>query len=285
MMDRTSIATLPETALGELSAHNTYGTNAIEGSTMTLEEVEAVLIDKVTVPNKQVHELMETVQHDMVFRGLKDRLSKPIGLVTVLELHEGVFRGIKMDAGEWRHVNVFIRNANFRPPSYEKVVPSMDKWEKEYQQMEKEVEDVFAVGAMMHSSFERIHPFSDGNGRVGRLLLNLHLMQHNWPPINLGPAEKERYFDGLAHAGEGDYAKLQSLFEEAMARSLLMVLDKVGTDEDLPQPLKELEDASGYSQKYLSLRARQGELPALKVKNEYYSSRRAVALYQKHIGN
>jgi Fic family protein len=284
MLERTSLASIPEGVWKELSVVNTHGTNAIEGNTLTLEEVRTVLTDGMGVAKRTVRELRETIQHDEVFRSLPGRLERPLGPVTVLELHEQVFRGILPDAGQWRRVNVFITGAKHRPPRMEKVPDLIAFLLEEYDKKDVKGDDTFELASFMHCGFEAIHPFSDGNGRVGRLLLNYHLMRRNWPPVSLTLSDCKEYYQALVEGDEKDYARMAGLLASVMSRSLLTILDSIGTKDDELLPLKDLEEISGLSAKYLSLRAGQRQLPALMIKGEYLSSRRACSLYKEFVG-
>jgi Fic family protein len=119
-----------------------------------------------SVSGKPVRDVLETLQHERVFRELLEHRHQELTLETVLELHEEVFRGILSDTGQWRRVNVRIRNASFTPPRMEKVVREMERWVRTYREQDIKGEDVFILGAWMHFEFERIHPFSDGNRRI-----------------------------------------------------------------------------------------------------------------------
>jgi len=229
-------------------------------------------------------DVLETIQHAEVFANLIERRKVPIRLATVLELHGEVFHGIKPDTGQWRRVNVRITGMKHAPPRMEKVVPMMSAWEGEYTRRDMEGEDALALGAWMHFEFESIHPFSDGNGRVGRLLLNLHLLKHNWPAVHILPPDRDRYLRGLVQGHEGDLSDLEEFLRSAMARSLVDLLDQVGTREDELKPLRALSRQSPYSAKYLGLRAAQEELPAIKILGDWRSSERALRLYREFAG-
>jgi Fic family protein len=207
-----------------------------------------------------------------------------ISLVTVLELHGGVFKMILPDAGQWRRVNVRIQGAGFAPPRMEKVLVEMENWLKAYTERDMIGEDVFALGAWMHFNFERIHPFSDGNGRAGRLLLNLHLLKRNWPPVHILPTNREDYLGSLNHAADRNFKPLENLLKSLMASSLIDLLDQVGTADDELMSLKEASRLSPYRENYLALRCKQGELPSLKSGREWRTSSRALALYKECIG-
>lgn len=285
LLTRGPLQSMPESVWKRTGALNTWGTNAIEGNTLTWEDVEKLLIERKGVADRPVPDILETIHHEEAFRGLLKRLDAPIRIVTALELHDEVFKGIKPDAGQWRRVSVSIGGSKHRPPRPEQVVPEMAHWEREYSDRDLAGEEVFTLGAWMHHRFEAIHPFSDGNGRIGRLLLNLHLLKHNWPPVHILPPDRDRYMRCMEAAhGEGA-GMLEGFLLECMARSLLDILDQVGTKQDALGPLKVLAKGGPYSPKYLALRASQGVLPALKVGGAWRTSERALRLYREHIGN
>ena len=283
LLNRASFDTLPKSIWKRVGALNTYGTNAIEGNTLTQAEVDAVLLESKGV-RKQIQDVLETVQHDIAFRGLVARRGRAIDLVTVQELHEQVFRPLMADAGQWRRVNVVIQGAKFTPPSPDKIVPRMIDLFSQYDSRDLAGEDVFTLGSWLHHGFECIHPFSNGNGRVGRLVLNLHFLRHNWPPINVLPADRDRYLAALRVANDGDTERLSELLRILMGSSLLYFLSKVGTAEDELSPLSALPNDAGYSPKYLALRAKQGELPSIMIKGEWNLSQRAYRFYVDEVG-
>ena len=284
LITRASLESLPEDVWKRASALNTWGTNAIEGNTLTWRDVEVLLIEHRSVGNRPIGDVLETLQHEKVFRDLPQLRKRPITLETILELHEAVFRGVREDAGMWRRVNVRITGSRRVPPRMEKVVGEMEEMMKEYEDRDLKGEDVLILGTWLHHTFESIHPFSDGNGRVGRLLLNLHFLKHNWPPVHIVPTDRDRYLDCMNSGHAGDLSCLLEFVRELMGRSILDLLDQLGTAEDELKPLKQLETKSGHSAKYLRLRAGQGRLPALKVSGDWHTSRRAIQLYRENVG-
>ena len=284
LLERKSLDSLPDSIWKRTSALNTWGTNAIEGSTITWKDAEKILLEGKTPGGKPVRDVSETIQHEVVFRGLLERSKVPITLETVLELHGQVFRLIIPDAGQWRRINVRIQGAKFSPPRMEKIIVELDAWLAEYLRRDIEGEDVFTLAAWMHYEFERIHPFSDGNGRIGRLLLNLHFLKRNWPPVHVLPVHRDDYLNSLNSAAQDDFIPLENLLRTLMASSLLDLLDAVGTAQDELISLKKAAKISPYSENYLALRCKQGELPALKSGREWRTSERALGLYREHTG-
>ena len=116
---------------------------------------------------------------------------------SALELHNIVFHGILLNAGQWRKVNVRISGSRHSPPRVEKLFFLLQKWEQKYAENELSRDDTFHQAAEMHFDFESLHPFLDGNGRVGRLLLNIHFLNHNWPLVNIVPHDRAAYLDAL----------------------------------------------------------------------------------------
>lgn len=284
LLTRSSLNHLPDDVWKRSSALNTWGTNAIEGNTLTWKEVERLLLEDLSVGNRPLRDVLETLQHQSTFRGLLLRKDQPIAMQTVLELHESVFKGVKEDAGNWRRVNVRITGSTHTPPRMEKVVREMETILKEYDSRDKEGAEVFSLGAWLHHGFESVHPFSDGNGRVGRLLLNLHFLKHNWPTVNVLPPDRETYMSAMEKGHSSDLSDLESLLKELMGRSILDLLDQVGTADDELRSLKDLAPKGPYSAHYLSLRAGQGQLPAVKVAGDWRTSARALRLYREFAG-
>lgn len=284
LLTRSPLDALPPAVWRRTGALNTWGTNAIEGNTLEQDEVQAILLEERSVSHTPLSDVLETLQHERAFEGLLDRRSEPIRVSTARELHEAVFRGILADAGAWRRVNVRIGGMKHRPPRMELVPGRMTSWEDAYADRDRDGEDVFALGAWMHFEFESIHPFTDGNGRVGRLLLNLHFLKHNWPPVHVLPPDRMRYLKVLDAGHGGDLAGFEEFLRVAMGRSLLDLLDQVGTAEDELKPLRMLAAQSPYSAKYLGLRASQERLPAVKAAGDWTTSVRALRLYRETLG-
>lgn len=283
LLDRGSLRNMPEKTLQESYILNTWGTNAIEGNTLTLKEVTRVVEEGTTVPNRPVRDLLETVQHrSALVEVVKGNISE-VNMKSALNLHSMVFHGILTDAGQWRKVNIRISNSRYTPPRVEKLISLLQEWEQNYIAMEMDREDVFSQAAEMHHGFESIHPFSDGNGRVGRLLLNAHFLNHNWPLMNILPYDRNSYLDALESAHSNTTDTLTRFLEITMAKSLIFILNMVGSEEDKLITLNEAREQSGvdYSSKYMALRISQGELPGIHLNGMWRTSMDAINLYRE----
>jgi Fic family protein len=241
-------------------------------------------LDEKSVKDRPMRDVLVTIQHERTFRDLLRRTRSPITLSTILELHEEVFRGVIADAGHWRTINVKIRGAAAQPPRMEKVVILLEKLLEDYSRRRMEGDEIFELASRFHHGFEIVHPFSDGNGRIGRLLLNLHFLKCGWPPIHILPVDTDEYLDALNQASHGNYNNLIFLFSKLMGSSLLDLLDSVGTADDELLDLREIARGVDYSQKYLSLRCSQGEIPGIRVMKWWKTSARALNLYMEKKG-
>lgn len=260
---------LPESVWKRTGALNTWGTNAIEGNTLSHEDVERLLLADETVADRPVPDVVETLQHETAFRTLLSRRSRPVDLVCALELHEAVFRGTPAKRpGQWRLSSPYIAGTRFRPPRRDEVIPAMEAWACETARWAKKAAaDPFPGAAWMHHRFEQIHPFEDGNGRAGRLLLNLFLVKAGWPPVHILPPDRKAYLDCLEAGNNGDLAALQGFLEVVAARGLLDLLDQVGDADDALQDLQRFGGRKwvGHKADYLALRCRQGVIPGIRA--------------------
>src|SRR3989442_12858792 len=132
LLTRAPLDTLPPGVWRRTGALNTWGTNAIEGNTLTRKDVERILLEGRSVSNRPLPDVLETIQHEHAFESLLRRRPDPVRLSTVLDLHETVFRGIKPDAGQWRRLNGRSAGGRHVPPRVEEVVWPIARLEGSY---------------------------------------------------------------------------------------------------------------------------------------------------------
>jgi Fic family protein len=277
---------LPKDAVNRLKEEirllHTYHSNAIEGNTLTLQETKLVVQEGITIGGKSIKEHLEATGNAAAFERIEElaKTRKIIDLVTVLELHEIACRGILVDAGRYRTQNVRIVGAKSRPPDFSKVPALMDKLIKEVSSMK---EHPIVKTAYLHHKFVAIHPFSDGNGRAARLVSNLILMRYGYPPVVLKKEDRKKYYDSLRKADSNNLSPFTNFIARALDESLTLYISIFGGEDEL-LPLSELAKGTSYSQEYLSLRARQGVLSALKMGRTWHSTKRSLKEYIEMYG-
>ena len=195
----------------------TYNTNTIEGSTMTVADTEAVLLRGRTIQGRTLIEQLEVTNHQAALWWLLEQVSQSTFQVTsdlICELHVRLMNGIMSDAGAFRKHAVRIAGSRTTVSNHLKIA---DQIEGLCSESFESNEGLVADLAEQHTFFEQIHPFADGNGRIGRLLLTaLALRQKTVPPIIL----RERraiYYKALEIAQtSGDHALLQTFLAESI---------------------------------------------------------------------
>lgn len=194
----------------------TFNTNRIEGSTLTEPETAAILFENASLPDKTIIEQMEVKNHQAALGYLFSHLQEngKIDEALVLRMHAIVLNGIQADAGRYRNHGVRITGSNVPTANYLKVPALMQALAKD---LGAKPSDILAHAAQTHSRFEQIHPFSDGNGRVGRLLLNAMLLKQNLPPALILQEKRRFYMLYLNKAQlENDLSPLEDFIADAM---------------------------------------------------------------------
>lgn len=193
--------------LEDLITRSTYHSNAIEGSTLTYAETYAILYNdnSFKIEGKEPREIYEAINHktalELVFKNLKENDNFDERFIK--KLNETINKNIK-DTEGYRKVQVFIRGSEHIPPEPEKVPNLMNYYLYNYNQDEK---DIFTKIARYHIEFERIHPFEDGNGRTGRLLLNYELLKNNVTPVVISKEDRVKYFEFLRNIDDAGFAE------------------------------------------------------------------------------
>ena len=189
----------------------TYNSNAIEGNTLTLRETDLVLRG-LTIDRKPLKDHMEAVGHKEAFDYVRELVAKniPLSERVIKEVHYLVLADKKDDRGVYRRVPVRIMGAQHEP-----VEPYLiqEKMEQLLQDFANSTEHIVTKLARFHIEFEGIHPFIDGNGRTGRLLVNLELMKAGFPPIDIKFTDRMAYYDAFdAYHVKHDLSAMENLF-------------------------------------------------------------------------
>lgn len=187
----------------------TYNSNKIEGSTLTEPDTAAIIFDNVALPNKSLMEQLEAKNHQTALNFLFEHIFKKeeVDETLLLRLHAILMNGIRPDAGQYRQHAVRILGVDLPTANYMSIPKLMTKLIAEKM---KENGDIIDLSAQIHSEFEKIHPFSDGNGRIGRLLLNAMLLKENFAPAVIQDTQKRLYYTYLYKAQiKGDQSSLE----------------------------------------------------------------------------
>lgn len=188
------------------------GTTAIEGNTITLREAQELLEHNISPAGKRMDEVYEVLNYIT----LRKHLSGYTGDITeafIKKIHEILMNRILRDPGNYRNIQVGIASVDYQPPPAILVPDEMQNLIRWYRQNRKTL-NPFELAILLHTKFEIIHPFVDGNGRVGRALMNFILERSGYPTLYLGREHRAAYLDALVRADDGEFAPIvKTLYE------------------------------------------------------------------------
>ena len=207
----------------EFTVEYTYNSNAIEGNTLTLRETDLVLRG-LTIDRKPLKDHMEAVGHKEAFEFVSElvKQNEPLSERIIKQIHFLVLVGNKDDRGVYRKVPVRIMGAKHEPVQPYMIEPKMEELLKKLMEGK---EHIITKLARFHIEFEGIHPFIDGNGRTGRLLVNLELMKAGYPPIDIKFTDRMEYYKAFDEYHEkNNLSAMEGLFAEYLNSRLDMYL-------------------------------------------------------------
>jgi Fic family protein len=268
----------------------TYNSNAIEGNTLSLQETDLVINRGLTIGNKTLKEHFEVVNHKEGIQFLYNfvKKKKKLDEKVILEIHKMILKNINdLDAGHYRKANVMIRGAVHLPPSAVKVPNLMREFIEGYYEYKSKL-SIAELAGWVHYKMVYIHPFIDGNGRTARLLMNLVLIQHGYPPAVILHIDRKKYYRALKEADREHYDSYFSFIGRSIERSLLIYLNALKSKDDKEDrygyiSLQEASKICEYGIEYLSYLARTGRLKAVKIQRNWLTTREALTDYLEHI--
>ena len=208
----------------EFIVEYTYNSNAIEGNTLTLRETDLVLRG-LTIDKKPLKDHMEAVGHKEAFVFVSELVKNnvPISESVIKQIHYLVLADKKEDCGVYRRVPVRIMGAQHEPVQPYLIVPKMEELLRTFLES---TEHIVTKLARFHIEFEGIHPFIDGNGRTGRLLVNLELMKAGYPPIDIKFTDRITYYNAFdEYYVKHNLSAMENLFAGYINARLDMYLD------------------------------------------------------------
>lgn len=270
----------------QLALELTYNSNAIEGNKLTLKETYLVINDGITVKGKSLKDHLEAKNHDQAIHFLYDLVEykkrQTISEQLIRTLQQVIIKDIEVDeAGKYRTGMVMITGSKHKPPQASEIPHLMHKFLSWVKTNWNKLHPV-VLAAQAHHKLVHIHPFTDGNGRTARLLMNMILIQHGYPMVIILKNERKKYYSALEKADKGHTNEIEKLIAQAVERSLNIYIQAIHSSRDSREsliPLSALAKQSRYSEKYLNLLARSGRLDAHKENRNWLSSIKALDEY------
>ena len=195
---------------------STYHSNAIEGSTLTYAETYAIIYNdnNFKINNKEPREIYEAINHKKALLYVFDNINNPLSESLIKNINKIINQDIK-DIEGYRKINVIIKGSEHIPPKSSLVANMMFYFVYNYNN--EVVDDLFEKIAKYHIEFEKIHPFEDGNGRTGRLLINYELLKNNVAPVVIETSDRVKYFELLR---KEDVKGLSEFLKELSSKEL-----------------------------------------------------------------
>ena len=270
--------------LKEIWIDDVHNSTAIEGNTMTRAQVENLISNRQA--SASIVETLEVEGYskaaDWVYQRAAEYGDVPRNVVSeihriAMELAWAVEPPSTGDRpGDWRKSGVRVRSV---PVSLPAAIPAdLEAWSRATAESSS-TDHPIVRAAILHAWFERIHPFVDGNGRVGRLLLNFLLLQRGYPPAIILASQRAAYLRALQQADAGNPNLLAQLVARSVSDTLSrLLIPRLAGDAKLI-PLSALATSAPYSSEYLRLLVQRGRLRAVRDGNLWLSSRAWLSEY------
>jgi Fic family protein len=292
-----------EAIWADLWHREAHHSTALEGNTLVLDEVRKLLEEGRAVGSKELKEYMEVIGYADAAKWVYGQALEPGdwstgGLLTVQEVRTVHYKAMTPvwnvaphphatpaeKPGSWRQHDIEPFPEGMTPPPFPEVDHRIADWVARVNQLR----DLSAMPfperlAEVHKDFEKIHPYLDGNGRAGRLLLNLLLVRLGYPPAIVFKSERTRYLKALRKADRGDYGPLGELIARAVINNLYRFVVPAVAGPARLVPLASLIDPkAGITGTGLRAAAERGRLRAQKTESGVWlSSKDWVEEYQR----
>ncbi|MBA3364185.1 MAG: Fic family protein [Actinobacteria bacterium] len=276
-----------------------HHSTAIEGNTLVLKEVEQLLREGKAVGSKELAEYLEVegyakaaqwVYAQAVEQPLDWSAGDRISLTELRQIHRLVVEpawlhsppeGLHQREGpvSFRQHDIRPFTGGMTPPPFPEVPALVTDWLRDARRGPADAQHPMQFVADIHARFERIHPFRDGNGSVGRLATNLLLVRHGFPPAVIRKRDRTRYLDALRRADRGDAGRLAEIFARAVTDGIYRFLLPGLAGPHRLVPLRSLAD-SELSGNALAVAAKRHRLRAVRRTDQWYSTRQWVQDYK-----
>ena len=210
----------------------TYNSNAIEGNTLSFSETKLVVNEGLTIGGKTLSEHLEAINHKEAIDFIEG-LSKQqtITLKDIKDLHYLILKGIdKKNAGVFRDIEVGVRKSNGKIHKFCEPLKVPQMMQQFVEEFNKDTNDAITQAAKLHLEFVTIHPFSDGNGRCARLLMNLKLLQNGYPLTIIKVKDRVEYIQAIEQFQQsGDETVFVDFIAKKVDESLTKYLELINT--------------------------------------------------------
>lgn len=302
--DLTSVGGLPSPVEADaiwegIWYEEAHHSTAIEGNTLVLKEVKQLLDEGRAVGSKELAEYLEVegyaraaewVYAQAVQQAPSWATGERINLTELREIHKLVVEPAWLHAppdsldpgegpGSFRRHDIRPFTGGMAPPPFSEVPSLVTDWLRDANRGPSARQHPMLFIADLHARFERIHPFRDGNGRVGRLATNLLLVRHGYPPSVIYKRDRRRYLNALRRADRGDAGPLAEMFARAVTDSIYRFLLPGLAGPHRLVPLRSLAD-SVLSGNALAVAAKRGRLRAVRRTDQWYSTKQWVQEYK-----
>lgn len=277
-----------------------HHSTAIEGNTLVLKEVERLLREGKAVGSKELAEYLEVEGYAKAAQWVYAQAAQQapgwsvgelISLTELRQIHKLVVEPAwlhsppdSLDAregpGSFRRHDIRPFTGGMTPPPFPEVPALVTDWLRDANRGPADDQHPMLFIADVHARFERIHPFRDGNGRVGRLATNLLLVRHGYPPAVIYKRDRTRYLNALRRADRGDAGPLAEIFARSVADGIYRFLLPGLAGPHRLVPLRSLAD-SQLSGNALAVAAKRGRLRAVRRTDQWYSTRQWVQEYKE----
>lgn len=277
-----------------------HHSTAIEGNTLVLKEVERLLAEGKAVGSKELAEYLEVEGYAKAARWVYAQAveqsrdwsgAERVNLTELRQIHRLVVEPAWLHSppeglhqregpGSFRQHDIRPFSGGMTPPPFPEVPALVTDWLRDANRGPAGGQHPMVFVADGHASFERIHPFRDGNGRVGRLATNLLLVRHGFPPAVIHKRDRIRYLNALRRADRGDPEPLAEMFARAVTDGIHRFLLPGLAGPHRLVPLRSLADVE-LSGNALAVAAKRGRLRAVRRTDQWYSSRQWVEEYKQ----
>ena len=188
-----------------------YNTASIEGNTINLEEARNLLNEGITPKDKTLREIYDLQNTEKVFSELLNkRLNEEFNHNLIIDIHDKLLDNIDERKG-YRTTDIRVVRSNFDASPGKYVKTDMDLLLKWFNENKKRLHPL-VLAIIFHHKFEKIHPFMDGNGRTGRMIMNFILMNNNLPPTIIHKKTRKEYLEAMREADESDLWKVNEKY-------------------------------------------------------------------------